>query len=369
MLEYARGLVRRGHSVTVFTTQSINFKHASLPRSEVMSGIKVVRYRPIPIPFKYAFLAPRLLVDLSRLRVDILEVFSILPSFFVLAPILVSRMRRIPLVMYPVFNPDRSKHRNARIRIFDQLFLNSVGVALLRMAQHVIAITEDEVRSCIRVGVNRVTLLYEGISVVPVSAKEISTVREKLDLTREDVILLSVGRVEERKGFDFLISAMPTIVSRFPMAKLLIIGRDWGHMNGCQKLAKELGCGDCVIFAGALTDEELACAYNLADVVVIPSMYEGQSRIVLESYAHRKPLVTTTAVGPRELIGVGGLQVRYGDVRALESAISDLLHNEEKRNRLGAAGYGFVKDFSWENRVEMLEQIYSAVAPPSARSN
>jgi glycosyltransferase involved in cell wall biosynthesis len=345
----------------------MNFKHADLPHFQAMNGINVVRYWSIPLPFKYVFLAPRLLKDLVQARVDVLEVFSMLPSFFVLAPILVSKIRGIPLVMYPIFNVHRSEHRGFWIRVLDQLFMNSVGVVLLKLADHVIATTEDEMRSCIRVGAIRTSLIYEGISVRPTSANQIMALQQKLDLTQEDAVLLSIGRVEERKGFDFLISAMPAIIGQFPSIKLVVVGRDWGYMNECKKLAKEIGCDNNVIFAGSLTDDELASAYNLADVVAIPSMYEGQSRIVLESFAHRKPLVTTTSVGPRELIRAGGIQIRFGDVKALERAISDLMSNEEKRNRLGTEGYRAVKDLNWGNRVEILEKIYAEIVPRSAR--
>jgi len=361
MYEYARGLVKRGHEVTVLTTKALNFKPASLVSSEIRDGIRIKRYGMLPSPFKYAFFAPRFFFDLFRLKVDVLQLFSLLPSFFILMPTLVARLSRTPVVMHPIFNPDRSRYRNIWIRTFDRIFLLSIGSRLLRMASHIIAITENEVRYCQQAGAKEVTLLYQGVSVIETSPEELDALRRKLSLNKKDFVLLSVGRIEKRKGFDFLISTLPIVKLRFPHVKLLIVGSDWGYLDKCRELARRLGCDGQVAFAGSLTVRELACAYRIAELVVIPSLFEGQSRIVLEAYAYRKPLVTTTMVGPRELIRSGGLQVKYGDVDGLAGAISYLLHDTQKRASLGERGFDAVRDLTWESRALKLEEVYEEV--------
>lgn len=363
MYYYAKELVRRGHQVTVYTTNALMCKPSKLQDTTVIDGIKVERFKFFPVPINHLFFfAPSLIPKLFSMKTDIMVVFSLDLSFFLIVSCLIAKIRGIPLVLYPQFHPYRSTFSNFLERALDTFFIRTIGTYLLRAASYVIAITEAEADFCRKRGIKNVSIIYEGVPLgKPRDEAKISKFRNKYHLERKYNYLLAVGRIEKRKGFDFLIEAMPAILKASPMTRLLIVGADWGVLSKCKELVKRFKCGRNVLFLGFLSDEELECAYELADIVVIPSRLEIQSRIVLEAFSHRKPLVTTTSVGPQELIEIGGIRVTFGNHDAVARTVLKLLEDKSLAVKMGVNGYNLVRDFTWEKRTEKIENVFSFV--------
>jgi len=365
MFFYARELVKRGHHVTVYAANALRGKPATLPAIEVIEGINVERFNyfsslNVSINRNF-FFAPSLVPKLLSAKADIVMVFSLLPSFFLIVPCFIAKFRRILLVLYPQFNPYRSLFRNFLIRLFDTFFIRKLGISLLRMADHVVVLTKAEADFCKNHSIKNVAVVYEGITRTKVSKIDILRFKEKYGIKNSTKILLAVGRIQDYKGFDFLIKSMPIVLRLFKNTKLLIIGRDWGYLSKCKEIAIQLKCDKNVEFLGSVDDLELNCAYESADIVVVPSAFEIQSRVVLEALFHKKPLVTTTSVGPHELILRSGFQVTYGDAGALARAIINLLKNTDIAKRMGTDGYDQVKDFTWENGAHKIEEIFGTL--------
>jgi glycosyltransferase involved in cell wall biosynthesis len=170
----------------------------------------------------------------------------------------------------------------------------------------------------------------------------------------EDRVVLVVARLDPMKGQDRAIRAIAAVADEVPNVKLLLVGdgsfsssrqgiglsKAEGWAGELRALARRLGIGDRVIFAGHLTQGQLNAAYGRCDLTVLPSIREGFGLVVIESWLHGKPTIVTSRAGVAELIedGRNGLLFDPDDPLALAEKISGLLLDEERARVLGENG-------------------------------
>ncbi len=342
MLEYARSLEKLGHDVTVYTTNALSFRPSNLPSNEVKDKVRIIRFRFIPLPMKYSFLSIGLFRALLTTDADVLEVFSILPSFFILGAILVAKLRRIPLILYPQFHPNRfDYHPNRWVRVIGRIFDRAMAVYFIGLADHVICLTKLEERFYHTKGITKTTTIYEWVPrrLMP-DRKTVDEFRSRLQISEKDHVILFVGRVDKRKGLDILVRALPSVIKNVPNTRLVVVGRDDGHLEECVNLARTLNCEEKIAIAGQLTDEDLSAAYCVAEIVAIPSRFEAFGRTLLEAWTFHKPAVLTDHVALSEVATPGsGLVIRVGSVQELADSLVSLLNDKELRERLGERGF------------------------------
>ena len=261
--------------------------------------------------------------------------------------------------------PGRFSKEPNLIRIIGTFHDRVIGRRVLKMANWVIALTEAEAEHYRKGAVKNVSTIYEGVSLNGFPQEtQVLRFRQKYGLTGDDKIILTVGRVGRQKGTDFAIKAFSGVFRRFSEAKLVIVGADRGPFasarRDCTKLAQRLACEKNVLFIGEVSDEDLACAYELADVVIIPSIFEAYGRVVVEAWAHKKPVIATKSVALSELISSRtGTLVDYGDADALTEAITKTLCDKELARLMGFNGYLLIRDLTWEKRVDKIEEIFA----------
>ena len=211
-----------------------------------------------------------------------------------------------------------------------------------------------------------------------VSDQKIHTIPNALDLAHIDTLtrsltrsrsrqitLLSVGRIEENKGFHVLADALAALkehsgrLAREPW-RWVIVGS--GPFRGrLERIIAAKGLGENVHFAGPLGDNELHGWYEAADLFIHPTLYEGSSLVTLEAMAHRRACVVTSAGGLIDKVrnGVNGWIVAPGDASALAAAISGALEDPDRLARMGKAGRQIVeRDFSWTTAVDKTLSLY-----------
>jgi phosphatidylinositol alpha-1,6-mannosyltransferase len=142
------------------------------------------------------------------------------------------------------------------------------------------------------------------------------------------LVILSVSRIsiaDGYKGIEHLIKAMPAVRSRLPQARLRIVGRGDG-LPGMQALARALGLGDAVEFAGYRSDTELREEFARCRLFALPSEKEGFGLVYLEAMAHGRPCLGARSGGTPEVITPEtGVLVDYGDVPAIAEALAAAL--------------------------------------------
>ena len=179
----------------------------------------------------------------------------------------------------------------------------------------------------------------KNIVVIPngVNIKEFKSLKVK-KLKRKSLIILSVGRDDPIKGWEYLRKAFKRVKKEFPQAELKIINSGYKHAD----LVKE---------------------YLKADVFVLPSLSEGQPLTLLEAWAAKLPVIVT-AVGENPKMvknGVNGYIIEPGNANLLAQAILKMLRNK-KRDLLGKKGYQLVKSkYTWKKCAQRTYEIYQKV--------
>ncbi len=140
--------------------------------------------------------------------------------------------------------------------------------------------------------------------------------------------ILYVGRIDKRKGVDFLIEAFEILALKYPKARLHIVG------DGKDRVKLQEYCERKkikVVFHGYLPDHQINLLANDSAVQIIPSIFEGFGIVVLEAMARGLPVIATNVDGIKDIIqdGTNGLLVNYGDKQALSERIYDLLSHDK----------------------------------------
>ncbi|MDA9608492.1 glycosyltransferase family 4 protein [SAR86 cluster bacterium] len=162
------------------------------------------------------------------------------------------------------------------------------------------------------------------------------------------------------KGLDFLLKAFASVKDIHSNASLQIIGgsKKGGHTK---RLIKKLGIEKDITFNKNLSFKEVRDLYCSADIVVIPSLYEGFGFAVGEAMACKVPVITTSGGAIPEVIKDCGIIVEPGKSKELEKAILALLPNEELKKSLAEKGFQRIrKDLQWNEVAIRATEMYEA---------
>ena len=157
--------------------------------------------------------------------------------------------------------------------------------------------------------------------------------RDALGVPADAKLLLALGRLHTNKAFDVLIDALPSL----PGAWVLLAG-EGPEEKTLKAQAERLGVADRIRFLGWRRD--VGALYAAADVLVCPSRYEPLGNIVIEAWAHRRPVVAARSMGPSHLIHHDdlGVLVPVDDAPALAEGVRRVLDDPALRARIVAAG-------------------------------
>lgn len=219
----------------------------------------------------------------------------------------------------------------------------------------------------------RIELIPNGVDHSRFSPCDTSSIRKRLGLDGCRVIL-SVGRLVERKGFDRVLDAMAVVVRKHPDIHCLIAGTG-PLLNALDMVVREWRLERNVRFLGAVSDQELRDLYSLADVFVLPNRQmpdgdtEGFGLVFLEANACGTPVVAGTAGGAVDAVedGVNGLNVDGSDATQVAQAILRLLEDRSLHARLRAGGLQASAEASWQARADRFFALCDRLAAKRAR--
>jgi glycosyltransferase involved in cell wall biosynthesis len=184
-------------------------------------------------------------------------------------------------------------------------------------------------------------------------------VRAGLGLAEGVPLLLAVARHEHQKGLDVLLEALPRVLAHTPEARLLVAGRDGNQTPLLAATATRLGLGDAVTFLGARDDvADLLCA---ADLVVIPSRWEGLSNVLIEAMALEAPVVASDLPTLHDAVSDGDSArlVPPGRPGALAAAIVATLDDPAAAATLVARAHRrFLRDFTIDRVADQMAAFY-----------
>jgi phosphatidylinositol alpha-1,6-mannosyltransferase len=199
-------------------------------------------------------------------------------------------------------------------------------------------------------------------------------VRKALNIG-ESPLILTVGRLQRRKGHDMIIKALPHVKRTIPNVMYLIVGTGEEFCN-LKKLISDVGVTESVIFVGRVSDEDLPYYYAACDVFVMPNReidadIEGFGMVYLEAAAAGKPVIGGRSGGTDDAIleGTTGLRVDGNSITEIANAMVSLLSNPEKSKLMGESGRRWVeKEFTWESVVRRTYAL-SSIIPQMKRTS
>jgi len=374
--ELSKELVKKGHDVTVYTTDVCD----RVSRSDVKSngplqvdGIRTYYFRNISKALAYdykLFLCPSL-VSVIRKEISEFDIIH-LHEYYTFQNIVThyyAKKCHVPYVL-SVHGSLCPTARKQKAR-YKQVFTYFLGRYILRDVSIAIVLTKEEKKQLLLMGLepDKVRVIPNGVNLLEFAdLPKKGTFREKHFIGSDERIILFLGRITKEKGLDLLVSAFSNLVEQLRDLRLVIAGPgDLDYLASLKKLIVTKKIEDRVLFAGLLAEKEKLSVYVDADVFVLPSHFEGLSFTVLEACASGVPVVITHHCNIPEVADykAGFVVERRED--EIRNAVSRILDDEELKRKLGSNGRRMVREkFTLSKVVEQLEELYREVGYPAS---
>ena len=205
----------------------------------------------------------------------------------------------------------------------------------------------------------RIAVIPNGIDpseLVPVD--DLETLRSRFASPDERLVLL-VGRLVYEKGFQLALEALPGLIERVGNVRYLVAGSGTAERE-LREQASALGLDDHGTFLGWIGDDVLHSLYRIADLTVVPSIYEPFGLVALEAMASGCPCLVADTGGLREVVPNEnvGLRFRSRDPESLGQMAERVLTDAELRDRLVAEASEHVLSFDWADVAAQVVDVY-----------
>lgn len=353
--ELSKNLQKRGHEVTVLTTDfQLNNDFI-----DSLEGVEV-------IPFHCQLNIGGLLVSpsINKYLNENIAKFDIIHmhNFRTYQNIIVYKYAKkynIPCILQAHGSVSRIVEKKSLKYIYDV----SCGNRLLKSVSNVIAVSNVEVNQYLQMNVplEKVVIIPNGIDIGSFSnLPKKGSFRAKYHINQKHMILY-LGRLHERKGIDFLIRSFAELLTEMDNVILVLAGPDDGHLNKAKSIVEELSLDDKVKFTGFISSAEKLEAYMDADVLVYPSVLEIFGLVPFESITCGTPVVVTDDCGCGEFIKKAncGYLVTYGDIIDLKYKIRQILENPDIGSKFVENGNKYItNNLTWPLICKKIETLY-----------
>ncbi|MGH8671092.1 MAG: glycosyltransferase family 4 protein [Burkholderiales bacterium] len=286
-----------------------------------------------------------------KIRFDAVHAGRVLPEGLVAW--IVAKLIRRPLVVYAHGEEITTWRQPGKIKVMRFTYQH---------ADRVIANSEFTRDELLKLGVNaeRISIIYPGVDITRFRpGLETRDLRLSLSITDDQRLILSVGRLSRRKGFDQVIRSLSILSRNGIDAHYAIVGIGEDH-DYLQSLARELDVSSRLHLLGHIASNDLPRWYNAADVFAMPNRdingdNEGFGMVFLEAAACGKPVLAGKDGGTAAAVldGVTGLRVNGSPTDEVARGLVRLLRDAEFAEQLATKAYSrAVAEFSWERVAE-----------------
>ncbi len=284
---------------------------------------------------------------------------------------LASALVGTPTVIHTVHGVTFHEHLPRPTRAF-YLLLERVAA---RFTHQFVAVGQDVRDIYVRSGIGteeRYETIYSGMPLDDyfdagrMSPEERAALRVELGLEPEHQAVVMAARLEARKGHLFLLQAVRRLLPRYPNLRVLLLG-DGPLRAHLQWQVRSMGLEQVVWFLGHRTD--LPRVLAATDISVLTSLWEGLPRVLVQSAAAGKPILTFDVEGAWEVVrdGTNGFIVPSRDVDAFTARLDTLLSDRERARRLGETGRDQVgEQWTVETMLERLDRLYQRLTSRTA---
>ena len=370
--ELSKQLVKKGHQVTVFTTDAYTPKEriqkvGSSPYD--INGIGTFYFKNISnlIAWRFKiFLSPGLFLKLAKTikQFDIIhahEYFS-LQSFFVA---LLAKKNKIPYVLsaHGSLDPGRLKRKS----VFKRIYYFLMGKVILKNAKKLVASAEAGSLQYqgFKIPESKIVIIPNGVDFKKFPLKDEKVLsnqfKKKYNLQGKRIILY-LGRIHQIKGIDLLVNAFSDLILKLEDIHLVIVGPDDGYLPELKEKVKQRKITLKTTILDFLDDKEKLEAFAAADVFALPSVSEGFSLTVVEAAMTGTPVVITKGCHVPEVERYEAGIIIPREEKQLERAIFKILTNQKLQRTFGKNARKMVREkFTWEKVAEQTEALYKEV--------
>ena len=349
-LDIAKESSKMGHDVTIFTTD-LDFANnpktfnKNLPRKEKFQNF-IINRSHVWFSIHLFFVNPGIYFQMNKEEFDVIHTIGI-RSYQSFIAALIAKKKKIPLIISDqgglTTHPDQKSSLSKNILTFFQKpFIKFV----INTATKISVPNEYEKNIFLNFSPSsKIRIIKNGINLdILDSSKEIDF---KLKYNIKSDYILFLGRFSKIKGIDTLIESINLLKPKISNSKIkfVIMGVDFGFESKLQKMIKEYGLEDLVKIIKNPPREDVISAYGESELLVLPSVWELSPLVPLESFAFKKPVISTNSHGIPYTVqhNKNGLLVEPDNPTELANAIKNLLENPDLIQKLGEQGYNFVK--------------------------
>jgi glycosyltransferase involved in cell wall biosynthesis len=364
-------LTERGHDVTLITGPAIG------PEGELFEQAKNEPYEVIIVDNMIRAINPledwrayrKIKKHLRKLQPDIVHTHSAKAGIlgrYAGAKLKKGRMtnseRRIPKIVHTI--------HGLAFHQYQSQWLNRFYIAIEKRAakrtDFFISVADAMTAQALAAGIGQPAKFVTAFSAVdedvflrPLPQEEITEFRVNYGISRDAVVLVTVARLFELKGHDYIIESAKVLSKRYDNVVWLFVG-DGNLSESYKKQVTELGLARCIKFAGLLPPSEIPLALQASDILVHCSLREGLARAIPQAMLCGKPAVAFDLDGTREVVNENtGRLIEPQNVEQLINACAELIEDEQLRLRLGGQARKLVKEkFAPGTMVDKIEEVY-----------
>lgn len=367
ILLYKKALEARGHKVFVFAPKEIKGEIELPYKSSSQDEKNVFRFTAInsmfipgypltiPVSLKTSYKIPKLNLDI---------VHSHTPVTLGMLGNLVALMENIPDVFtYHTYYSEYAKHygpikslkksTSKAIKKFEVFYCNRVNHIIAPSAKLKNVLEECGVK-------NEISILPTGIDLEEFKKDTGGEFRKKWRISDDKKILLFVGRLGTEKNIEFLIKVMRSLKKEKDI--ILVIVGDGKSRKDFEKIAKDSGLKDRILFCGFLPREETISAFFACNIFVFASKTDTQGLVLGEAAAAGKPIIMVKDCGLSEIVknNFNGFEVEE-KVEDFSERILKLLRDKNLYDKMSSNSKKVALDFSIEKQAEKLEKLYEKI--------
>lgn len=279
--------------------------------------------------------------ELKKQKPDVLHVPHYNVPIFYRGKMIVTIHDLTHLVL-PEFLPNKFAYLYAKFMIWIAL---KKATKVITVSQN----TKNDILKMFKVNSDKIEVIYNGVGeeFVKKEKQEIEYLYEKFNIPRNKKVIMYVGNLKPHKNLERLLEAYSKI-ENIDSTCLLLVGKAFTNYNVLEENEKLLNIDNNVIHTGIVSQEELVGLYNLADLFVFPSLYEGFGIPILEALACRTPVICSNNSSIPE---VGGDLVEYFDaynIEQIKKSIENKLFDNKKQLNEDKVQKR-LKQFNWKN--------------------
>ena len=365
--DFALEMANRGHKVDFVCHQSGDFwefENDLLTIHKIAPPISL-KHGCFPSLFQQLFFILKLVFKGSQIvdkyKIDIIHANTLSPAF---AAAILGKLYNIPVIntihhVYSLKNNEYATEGNRGNAFIFKLFSLPKLIcekAIIRLpADGIHTVSESSKDDLIRFGIKD----SAKISIIP-NAVDLRHFVDKSDNVQYENFVLFIGRLVKYKNLDVVIDAFRGVVDAIPDARLVIVG-DGPAIHEWKELASSNGLSDNIVFEGYVSEERKDELLRNCSILVFPSLIEGFGIVLLEAFAHRKPVIISDVRPLTEIVGdnVDGLVAGATSPDDWAEKIVFLLKNKSRCERMGANGRSKVESgFNIIHAAESLESSY-----------